>query len=173
MVTPGGHGEASVGTAATADAGYRGAPRQSLGDHPAEAAPDSDREAAAGPEAVGRFVEDLDALRRQIGLLISARIDQAKLSLRRALLLCLLAAVAVVGILALAASAVVLLVVGLAGGLAHWIGGPPWLGQLLTALGLIGGGAALGWLLIGIWRKRSLKNTLRRYGKRDDQPAAG
>ncbi len=110
MDTSSGYGDASTRSAATEAGRYSGlgqratqndtaSPRSAdftAADQPGAAS------TATGPLAAERLMEDLQSLRSALELLVAARYDQIKLSLRRALLWGLLAAVAVFAIGALA-----------------------------------------------------------------------
>ncbi len=107
----------------------------------------------------------MGTLRAELAHLIAARRDQIKLALRRAFLLSVVTALAIVAVAILAASACVMLVLGIAGGVSELVGGRLWAGQLLTGLGIIIGGASLSFLLVRIAQQRSRRKTLERYGK--------
>jgi hypothetical protein len=111
------------------------------------------------------LVDDVQELAAAARLLVLARYDQFRLTLRRAVLLGILAVVAAGALAALAASACVMLVVGIAGAISQSTGAPAWVGQLLTGAGLIGGGGLVGFGLVRLWQRSSLRKTLKRYGR--------
>ena len=174
MDTRSGHGTASGGSTATPSAAGASA-REGSFEHDASSPSPGDTasgQAASnnverGPAAAERLVEEFGDLGSAIRLLVAARYDQFRLTLRRVVLLAILAMVAVCGLAALAASACVLLVVGIAGAISQWTGAAPWVGQLLTAVGLIAGGGLIGFVLLRLWQQSSLRKTLKRYGKLD------
>ena len=110
----------------------------------------------------------------EVALLIAARRDQVKLAFRRALLLAVMIGLAIVAVAILVASACVMLVVGIAGGVGELVGGRIWLGQLLTGLGFVIGGGSFGFGLVRIaqrrWRARHWSGMEK---SNDNQSAAG
>jgi hypothetical protein len=173
MDTSSGHGDASRGTAATAGAPYSDVgqrPVASEGDSqgfPNFFSPDESDPSASttGPVAAERLMDDFQSLREAFALLVAARFDQIKLSLRRAFLWVVLAAVGVFALVAFAVTACAMLVVGIAGGIAELAGGRLWVGQLTTGAALIIVGAATLWLLVRAWQEQSRRKVLKRYGK--------
>jgi hypothetical protein len=134
-------------------AGY-GADREAP---PAEAAP-----AEAWRDAFARFGET----RAYVAHYIQARIDGLKLSLRKMLML---AAVGVIGAIAggaLVVTAVVLLCVGIAQGLSTLFGGRPWLGNLVTAVLLLGVVAGVVWIGLSRMTKSSKERVVDAYERR-------
>jgi hypothetical protein len=109
--------------------------------------------------------EDLRALRSALELFVAARRDQVKLALRRAFFWVIAIGLATLAAVILAATACVMVVIGIAGGVAELVGGRIWLGQLLTGGGLVIAGAFCGFLLVRIAQQRSRRKTLERYGK--------
>ncbi len=169
MDTRSGQGDASCGSTATGPAPGAVLREPPAGEDPlfsarcgaaSSAASGAAEGDPAGPEAVARLAAELQALRSSIGLLIAARYDQFKLTLRRAIFFAVLAAAAAGALVAIVASACVMLVVGMAGGLSQAIGSDPWVGQLLTGAVLIGGGAVAGFVGIRAWKFRALANRL-------------
>jgi hypothetical protein len=163
MQSPSAHGHSKPPAGAT-----NPEPGGSLGARSAPAAEERTSAASAstttGPAAVERFWADLSSLRAAGELLIATRGDQVKLSLRRAFLLGIVIGLAILGLAIVAASACVMVVIGIAGGLGEWLGSV-WLGQLLTGMGLVIGGSLLLFVLLRIARQRSRRKTLERYGK--------
>jgi hypothetical protein len=122
-------------------------------------------ESGKGPVAIERLWEDLRSLRRSFELLYKVRRDQVIASLRRAFFFGIAIGIAIFASAVLAGTACVLLVIGVAGGIAEWLGGRVWLGQLLTGCGLIAGGSLLGFVLFRVAKQRFRRKTLERYGK--------
>jgi hypothetical protein len=76
---------------------------------------------------------------------VSAKLDRLKLTIRQIVLLAILGLVAVIAAAAVAVTAIVLVLRGMAGGLAVLCGNTPWLGDLLCGV------LVLGILIIGLW----------------------
>lgn len=158
-----GHGDPALGTTTAESAAWasvRGGPAAEDQSPPQQ--PESPT--TAGPAAVERFWEDLRKLRAALELLIAARRDQLKLSLRRAFLLSVVIGLTILMAAILAACACVMIIVGIAGGIGEFVGSV-WLGQLITGGGLVVGGGLLSFLLLRMAQRRSRRKTLERYGK--------
>jgi hypothetical protein len=104
-------------------------------------------------------------LRASLALIIAVRRDQLKLAARRAFFLSAAVGLVASALIVLAATACVMMVIGIAGGVTELLGGRVWLGQLLTGTGLIAGGGLLAFLLVRIAQSRSRRRTMERYGK--------
>jgi len=120
---------------------------------------------AKGPAAAERVCEDMRAMRAALELFIAVRRDQLKLALRRTFLWAVAIGLAIFVTAVLAATACVMVMVGMAGGVAELVGGRIWLGQLLTGLVFVGGGGGLAFVLVRIAQQRFRRKTLERYGK--------
>ena len=132
------------------------------------AVPDDQSPAEAFRDVGTRLAELSDYL----SYYVAARTDAIKASVRNA---GLYAALGVIGLFAggaLVVTAVVLLLRGIAGGLAVLFGNRLWLGELVTAilfLALIGGGA---WFMLGRLTKASRERTVKKYVSRQQQQRA-
>ena len=106
------------------------------------------------------------------GYFLSAKVDGIKLAIRNAGVYAALGAVGLFAGGALVATAVVLLLRGIAGGLGTLFGGRLWLGELVTAvvfLALIGGGAVFA---LRRMTAASRERTVKKYESRKQQQRA-
>ena len=103
---------------------------------------------------------------------ISARLDALKLSARNAVIIAVLAIVAAIAFAALVVTATALLCIGLAQAISALCHTGPWLGNLVTAIVLLGGiglGARMGIRRLG---DRSRERTVKKYAARQQQQRA-
>ena len=123
-------------------------------------------------EAFHHAKNRLSELAEYISYYISAKLDGIKLSLRS---MAIFAALGVVGLIAggaMISTAVILLLLGIAGGLGKLFGDRLWLGGLVTGLfvmGLIAGGTIF---VVRSIRKSSRQRTLKKYAARQQQQRA-
>ena len=137
-------------------------PRASNGHAPRGDEPDKESELS---EAWRRVRGRVPEIAQQAMRYASVQMDRGRLSLRKALLRAALAAW--IGVAALAGTiiGVLMLARGLSGGLGALCGGPPWLGEALASVALLGAMAAG----VAIWhargRRRRWLALVRRYGQ--------
>lgn len=98
---------------------------------PAPAPPVTDRMEAGVPAG---FAEHAEAIRAAVGNVLQAKVDLLRAQARQALVGVILSAVAVVLVVTLIVIAMVMLLNGLAGGLAVLLGNRVWLGEVIVAL---------------------------------------
>jgi hypothetical protein len=113
-------------------------------------------------EAFARIPE----LKEYAAYYVAARVDAIKISVRNAGIYATMGVMALLAGVAIVVTAVVLLLLGIAGAFAQLIPGYPWLGDIITAavfLGVVAGGA-----LVGIkWLTGSFRNrTINKYESR-------
>lgn len=125
----------------------------------------SDATSGKGPDAAQRLAGDLRSLRAAIQWFLAARRDQVKLVARQAIIWTVAIGLLVLMAATFAASACVILVLGIAGGVGELAGGRPWLGALITGGIFVLGGAGAGYLLLWKVRQRFRRKTLERYGR--------
>jgi hypothetical protein len=105
-------------------------------------------------DALARFAQ----LREFVAYYLAVRIDSLKVSIRNAGLYAAVAVLALLGTAAMIVTAVVLLLVGVAGAFAELFPGHPWLGDIITAA------IFLGVVAVGLWLgMKMLTNSFRRY----------
>lgn len=95
------------------------------------ASPVTDRMEAGVPAG---FAEHAEAIRAAVGHVLQTKIDLLRAQARQALLGVILSAVAVVVVVTLIVIAMVMLLDGLAGGVAELLGNRVWLGEVIVAL---------------------------------------
>jgi hypothetical protein len=123
--------------------------------------PDPNYKPNPAKEALGRITHDLDELKEYAGYYIAAKVDGIKQTVRN---VGLYAALGVLGAVvggAIVATAAGLLVVGIAHALGALFGGRYWLGDLVTAVLILGGVGAGAYVMMnkltGTWRSQTLK----------------
>jgi preprotein translocase subunit SecG len=117
-------------------------------------------------EALGELASYVTELKDQAVLLVAAKVDGLKASLRRVVVF---AAAGVLGLVLLAvtvAAGAVYLFRGMAQGLSQLFGDRPWLGNLATGLVLLGSLALVFVLALKMWNRASARATLRKYEQR-------
>jgi hypothetical protein len=112
-------------------------------------------------------------LRRHAGHYVQAAADSFRLTVRQAALRTVLGCLgAVVGVAVLVTSTVMLLD-GIAGGIAAALGGRVWAGQLITGAVVLSGIALACWWLIGRMTESSRRRTIEKYERQHHQRATG
>lgn len=134
---------------------------------------DPDARAPHGHPAPADALRDalarLAQLREFVAYYIAVRIDIFKSLIRNAGIYAAVAVLALVGGAATIVTAVVLLLLGIAGAFAQLFPTHPWLGQIITAaifLCVVAGGAVVGMKLLTSWFRR---NTVRNYERRQSR----
>jgi hypothetical protein len=120
-------------------------------------------------DAFARFAE----LKEFVAYYISARVDSIKLSVRNIGIYAALGIMAMFGGAAVVVTAIVLLLVGIAGAFAAVFPNHPWLGDIITAvifLGVLAGGVIIGvrWLT-GSFRNRTINKYESRQSRQRQQ----
>jgi hypothetical protein len=128
-----------------------------------EAAP-----AAAWGDAFARFGE----VREYAAYYVKARVDALKLSLRNLILMVALGIIGAFAGGALVVMAVVLLCIGIAHGLGELFGGRLWLGDLVTAILLLGAIGATVYIAVTRVTKTSKERVVKAYEQRKRQQRA-
>jgi hypothetical protein len=121
--------------------------------------------------ALRTFGVRLPRIRQDLVCLASAHADRLKASVRKLAVTAALGVLAGVVAVAVLATAAVLLVTGIAGGLGTLFGAA-WLGQLVAAVVVLGGIAAAGAIVLGRARQKRMRALVERYA-RFDRSAAG
>jgi len=103
---------------------------------------------------------------------VSAKIDALKLSARNAAVIAVLAIVALLAFSALVVTAVALLCIGMAQAISTLCHTGPWLGNLVTALLLLGGIAVVTRMGIKRMSGQSRERTVKKYAARQQQQRA-
>jgi hypothetical protein len=140
----------AAGSAAAAAAG-----------NPDPCVPDPDYKPNPAKEAFGRITHDLDELKEYASYYVAAKVDSVKQTVRKIGLYAALGVVGAVVGAAIVATAAGLLVVGIAHLLGVLFGGRFWLGDLVTAVLILGGVGVAAYVmmnkLLGSWRSQTLK----------------
>ena len=129
----------------------------------------SERDAAEDPgmaDAVRESLRSFGDLAEAVGHLLSAKIDQFKLSVRTLIIYAVLGVIGVFAGVTILVVAVVFLFIGAAHGLGAVLGGREWLGDLIVSLIVLG--AALITLTFGLnkFKTASRRRTMRKYEDR-------
>jgi hypothetical protein len=118
---------------------------------------------ADGIRESGRSIADL---LQYIGLLITAKLDQLKLSIRALILYAALGVVGIIAAVAVVVVSVVLLLVGAAHGLGAALGGRDWLGDLIVSILILGAAGFSLSSVVGKFKTASRRRTMRKYEQR-------
>jgi hypothetical protein len=118
------------------------------------------------PEAFKAATRRLGEVVEYFWQYLSARVDLAKLRLRRLVLLAAFGVLALIALTALIVTLVVMLCSGLAGWIAAGLGGRVWAGELIVSLGLILVMAGGTWLILRQASRRRLKVLMEHYERR-------
>jgi hypothetical protein len=114
-------------------------------------------------EVLRMIGERLAELRIYAGYYLAAKLDRLKLTIRQIVLLAIVGLVGVIAAVGAVVTAIVLLLCGIAGGLAALCGHTPWLGDLLCGL-LVLGIIAFGlWYFVRSFSKASRQATVDKY----------
>jgi hypothetical protein len=128
---------------------------------------------SAPPEAFEQLLKQVAELREYVTYFVSAKTDSARLLVQQAIIWVALGFVGVIAICSVVATAVVLLLTGLAEGLTVVFDGRVWLGSIvagLFTLAILGLGSFLG---VRKWRQSSRMRTVQRYEQQQlEQQAA-
>jgi membrane protein implicated in regulation of membrane protease activity len=111
-------------------------------------------------------------LREYIQYYIAAKLDALKLSARNAVIIAILAIVAAIAFSALVVTAVALLCIGMAQSISTLCRTGPWLGNLVTAILLLGGIALVARMGIKRISGQSRERTVKKYAARQQQQRA-
>jgi hypothetical protein len=131
-----------------------------------------DESATAEPNPLAGLLSNLAELREYAALYLATHADSVKLSARQAVLKAAVGVIGLVAAVAIVATAGVLLVTGMANGIALLLGDRLWAGQLITAvviLSVLAGGAYAG---LRIVLKSSRNRTVEKYERRHQQQRA-
>jgi hypothetical protein len=127
---------------------------------------------SSAPEAFDRLLKQITELREYVTYFVSAKTDSVKLSVQQAIMWVALGFVGLIALGSVVVTVMVLLLTGLAEGLAVAFGGRIWLGNIvagLLTLAILGGG---GFIWVRKWRKSSHIRTVQRYEQQQRQQQA-
>jgi hypothetical protein len=148
-----------AGVAAGAAAAAHGP--AAAGANPDPCVPDPNYKPNPAKEAIGRITHDLDELKEYASYYIAAKVDGIKQTVRNIGLYAALGVIGAVVGAAILATAAGLLVVGIAHALGILFGYRFWLGDLVTAVLILGGVGAGAYVMMnkltGSWRSQTLK----------------
>ena len=120
-------------------------------------------------DAIREAFSRMSELKEFASYYAAVRVDAWKTTLRNVGIYAGLGLVALAGGAALVATAVVLLLLGIAGAFAQLFSGHPWLGDIITSvifLGFLGGSVLIGMMVL---RKTFHNNTVQKYESRQSQ----
>jgi len=117
-------------------------------------------------QAFGEAMSQLGELKQYAAQFVAAKIDLAKLSLRRAIILAALGIVALLAGAAMIFTLVFLLFSGLAGIIAAAFGGRTWAGDLIVSAGFLLALAGVAWLGLHRISRAQRDATAKRYERR-------
>ena len=126
----------------------------------------------APADALRDALARLAQLSEFVAYYLAVRIDSIKLSVRNAGLYAAVAVLALLGAAAMIVTAVVLLLLGVAGAFAELLPGHPWLGDIITAaifLGVVAVGVRLGMKMLTNWFRGYLVQKYERRQSRQRQ----
>jgi len=114
-------------------------------------------------EALRSVWDRLAELRIYAGYYLTAQLDRLKLTIRQIVLLAVVGVIAAIAAAGALVAAIVLLLRGIAGGLATLCGHVPWLGDLLCGLLVLGIMAFALWYFVRSFAKASRRATVEKY----------
>jgi hypothetical protein len=120
-------------------------------------------------DALKRALRHLAELREYAAYYLSARKDATTASVKRAIIVGVLALGAAVVGLGLLIYAAVLLLHGAAYGVSHLLGAEPWLGELIVGFLVLVASSVGAWLLLKRIFRKSTAQTIERYEQRQIQ----
>ncbi len=120
-------------------------------------------------DAVRESGRSFAELAQYIGYLVSAKIDQLKLTARSIVIYAVLVVLAAVGAATVLVVAVVLLFIGAADGLGTLLGGRNWLGDLIVGVVVLGAIALTFQAFLGKFNTASRRRTMGKYAERRKQ----
>lgn len=108
----------------------------------------------------------VSAIQEHLGQFFEAKADALKLKFRHAAISAALVIVALIALASFLATSVVLLISGIAGGVTELVGGRVWLGNSITALGLLATGVLLVYFKLARLKAARLRELVEKYERR-------
>lgn len=112
---------------------------------------------------VGTHVSEIQ---EHLGQFLQAKVDALKVKFRHAAILAALVMVALIALASFLATSVALLISGIAGGVTELVGGRVWLGDSITALGLLTTGVLLVYFKLSWLKAARLRELVEKYERR-------
>jgi uncharacterized membrane protein len=126
----------------------------------------------AAAEALRSIWDRLAELRIYARYYLTAKLDRLKLTIRQIVLLAIVGVIAVIAAAGAVVTAIVLLLRGMAGGLATLCGHVPWLGDLLCGLLVLGIIVIALWYFLRSFAKASRRATVEKYEREQTRQRA-